>query len=602
MSEVLKNRVVRVSGQAADNTVARMDTIQMGGKFGRDMPHKIIVGNGREYVFSKEIGSGGGGSIFKTVFVSGPVRKIRAVKILSSRLSEDEQARKDFETEAGLVSGLKHPSIVEVFDFGVIRPGETLTKFDGCPYFVMEYLDGSDLDDVIMQKGVLSWTDAQAVSMRVCAALSHAHENDIIHRDIKPRNIFIIREPNGKTSVKVLDFGIAKIAGDRNDVLSGTPEYMPPEQVNRGALDLRTDLYSTGATMYEMMLGRPPFTMLRGEELADFLYRVVNDAPVHILNLSSVVPRSFAHVVHKAMEKDPRDRYASANEMRDAIAGCKDEPKVHPVPTAISASPKPKDVEPHAEEPNDSVETTEPRKRSSKLTVLAVAAVALVIGLLGGFGINWLHRNSNPTNPITSSQRHEDAGESHMPVKTEATERSLDAGVDTEIESLDADVPSTEIAEPTKVARGGRKNRGHAKVIPSRGKNKEEDAGYWEGGNWVHRSNEPNAEYETVYTPFGIDPISRKIQKAVPQEEEQVPRGCSKLNGLIRSGKIWAARQDAREKNKALPSDTDYEWVADGCEVVKRQKTPPKNQDAGAGNPDAGRSPQKVNYDSLFEL
>ena len=235
--------------------------------------------------------------------------KIAAMKVLHSDLARDAEAVRRFRIEAQAVSRLDHPNIVQTFDFG---------QTDDALYLVMEYLKGEDLAAIVKRDGTLPFDRAARLFIQVCSALNEAHDAGVIHRDLKPENIMVVQRRDGTETAKVLDFGLAKLR-ERSDTLGvtsgnqviGTPYYMSPEQVRSEPLDLRTDVYSLGATLYRVLTGTPPFQAptpmgVLTKHVTDPLELPRTRAPA--LDLPAIADA----IVARAMAKSPDDRYASA--------------------------------------------------------------------------------------------------------------------------------------------------------------------------------------------------------------------------------------------------------------------------------------------------
>jgi eukaryotic-like serine/threonine-protein kinase len=234
-----------------------------------------------------------------------------AVKLLFSELADDASFVERFRREARAAAGLNHHNIVSVYDFG---------EDDGSYFIVMEFVEGETLRDIIRTQGPLGPAQAAEIGSDVAAALSAAHAQGIVHRDVKPGNVLI------SDMVKVADFGIAR-AGDPRESLTqtgavmGTATYLAPEQAQGGAIDRRTDIYALGVVLYEMLAGRPPFS---GSSPVAIAYQHLSETPVPPSQHAPDVPPFFDSVVLKAMAKDPSDRYDSAAELRAdllAVAG-----------------------------------------------------------------------------------------------------------------------------------------------------------------------------------------------------------------------------------------------------------------------------------------
>lgn len=237
-----------------------------------------------------------------------------AVKILRPEYAEDEEFLERFDREAQTASKMSHHNIVNLLDMG--QEGELR-------YIVMEYVNGRTLKDVIQQKGALPPTVAAQIGIRILSALQHAHDNGIIHRDIKSQNILV----NTDGHIKVSDFGIARVAGSntisRTDNVMGSVHYFSPEQAKGENVTNGSDLYSVGIVLYEMLTGQLPFD---GETPVAIAMQHIGAKPKSVMELNPSVAPAFAHVVEKAMEKTLDKRYQSALEMAQDIKRALEEP------------------------------------------------------------------------------------------------------------------------------------------------------------------------------------------------------------------------------------------------------------------------------------
>ena len=235
-----------------------------------------------------------------------------AVKLLLPGLAVDPDLRTRFQREAISAARLAHPNVVAIYDTG---------EEDDTPFIVMELVRGRTLRDLLDQRGALPASAAVAIGSQVCDALCAAHDAGIVHRDIKPGNV-LLAAPDDR--VKVADFGIARAAaGDGADltkpgVLMGTARYLAPEQVHGEPVDARTDVYALGVVLYEMLVGRPPFTA--DSELATAMAHVSAE-PLRPRHARAGIPRSLETIVLRALAKDPADRYESAADLRQALLG-----------------------------------------------------------------------------------------------------------------------------------------------------------------------------------------------------------------------------------------------------------------------------------------
>jgi hypothetical protein len=263
------------------------------------MPEKI-----GKYEVIERIGRGGMGMIFKAhdPVLDRPV----ALKVISSEIEVTDELRARFFREAQACAKLSHPNIVTVYDMG---------EHDGRLFIVMELLEGEELRRLITDRRALPIEDKLSVMLQVCDGLHYAHRKGIVHRDIKPGNIFLLR--NGQ--VKILDFGIAHIATSegltRTGLIMGTLRYISPEQV-RGRSDHRSDIFSIGAVFYEFLTFRPPFT---GEDPMHLLEQLRTEEPPVLTELDPTIPPELAAIVQRAMRKDPAERFPDLEQMRTQI-------------------------------------------------------------------------------------------------------------------------------------------------------------------------------------------------------------------------------------------------------------------------------------------
>jgi beta-lactam-binding protein with PASTA domain/predicted Ser/Thr protein kinase len=242
-----------------------------------------------------------------------------AVKVLRSDLARDPSFQVRFRREAQAAASLNHPAIVAVYD-----TGEDRTTTGATPYIVMEYVEGETLRDVIRREGHLSAERAMSLAADICGALDFSHRNGIVHRDVKPGNVMIT--PQG--TVKVMDFGIARAVSDSAATMTstasviGTAQYLSPEQARGESVDARSDVYSMGCLLYELVTGAPPF---RGDSPVAVAYQHVREDPRLPSSINRGVPPELDAILLKAMSKNPANRYQSAADMRNdllrALAG-----------------------------------------------------------------------------------------------------------------------------------------------------------------------------------------------------------------------------------------------------------------------------------------
>ncbi len=266
------------------------------------------------YRIVKVIGIGGMAVVFEAVDLV--MKRPVAVKMLREDIADDTPSVKRFVNESKAVSMLNHPNIVSIYDVSVS---------DKLKYIVMEYIEGITLKSYIQNKGSLNLREILACSEQVLRALEHAHSKGIIHRDIKPQNIMLLK--NGQ--LKVTDFGIAKLPNaetvTQTDRAIGTVFYISPEQAKGQPIDPRSDLYSFGVVMYEMATGRLPFV---GDTPVSVALMQINDQPKAPHELAPQVPKGLEQIIMGAMEKDPAKRFQSAGQMLKYLTELKNNPSV----------------------------------------------------------------------------------------------------------------------------------------------------------------------------------------------------------------------------------------------------------------------------------
>ncbi len=255
------------------------------------------------YEIAAEIGHGAMGTVYKA---HDPLIE-RTVALKTIRLDLSHQAHQVFEErfyrEAKSAGRLNHPNIVTIYDVG---------ETDGSAYIAMEYLEGESLDMLLDNHIHLSIERIAHITLQIANGLAYAHQHGIIHRDIKPANIILMR--SGRI-VKITDFGIAQIPTSEktgDGTLLGSPRYMSPEQVQSKVVDGRSDVFSLGIVLYEMLTGHPPFT---GDDLSTILYNIMNFEPAPPSSINEGVPEPFDRIVMRALSKRPAERYQSARDM-----------------------------------------------------------------------------------------------------------------------------------------------------------------------------------------------------------------------------------------------------------------------------------------------
>ena len=256
---------------------------------------------GGRYDIKELIGVGGMANVYKATDIIED--KIVAVKILKDEyLSNDEFLRR-FRNESKAIAVLSHPNIVKIFD---------VSLGDGIQYIVMEYVDGLTLKEYIEQQHVLRWKEAVHFTVQILRALQHAHDKGIVHRDIKPQNIMLLQDG----TIKVMDFGIARFARDDGrtvtDKAIGSVHYISPEQARGDVTDEKSDIYSVGVMLFEMLTGKLPFDADSAVSIALMQMQAIPKMP---RQLNETIPEGLEEITVRAMQKDPSQRYQSAAEM-----------------------------------------------------------------------------------------------------------------------------------------------------------------------------------------------------------------------------------------------------------------------------------------------
>jgi serine/threonine protein kinase len=267
---------------------------------------------GETYKVHRLIGEGGMARVYEARHLRLGDRRL-AVKILHPEYARDPDVVQRFQREAESSSAINHPNVIDVFDVA--------STPDGRPYMVGEFLDGEELGEHLKKVGRLDMPTAVAITRQICRALNAAHLRGIVHRDMKPENVFMIAR-DGLPHVKVLDFGISK-AGNRQTHLTrtgmimGTPSFMAPEQARGDKVDSRADVYAVGAVLYALVTGRRPFD---SDDPAAILTQVLTEEPVRPRELLPEILPGLELVIQKSMTKDPRDRFQTMAELDAQLA------------------------------------------------------------------------------------------------------------------------------------------------------------------------------------------------------------------------------------------------------------------------------------------
>lgn len=342
---------------------------------------KVLAGR---YELLERIGEGGMSVVYKAK--DKLLNRFVAIKILKPEFINDHKFIDSFRRESQAAASMTHPNIVNIYDVG---------KEGNIHYIVMELIEGTALSDCIKDEGPMPYTRVIAISKQIAAALAFAHKNHIIHRDVKPHNIMMT--PNG--TAKITDFGIAKAVNaativDNTDGIIGSVHYFSPEQARGGYVDEKSDIYSLGIVMYEMLTGNVPFD---GDNPVNIALMHINGEMTRPSELVDGVPPALEHIILKCTDKYPVNRYASADELIEALNNLEFVGSVVGE-SMLMGSEKDQYVEdgPIAETEyyddypeDDEEEIYEPKKKSKKKIIIIIAAIvaALVAGLAVCFGL-----------------------------------------------------------------------------------------------------------------------------------------------------------------------------------------------------------------------
>lgn len=271
------------------------------------------------YRIIRKLGEGGMGSVYLAEHVV--IEKKMALKVLAPELARRSDLVARFLQEARSASRIGHENVIDISDFG--------QSVDGLVYIAMEFLDGKDLGEIVRTQGAMTWTEARDIVLQICRALRAAHDKGIVHRDMKPENIFLVQREGQPHFVKILDFGIAKVMGldpngprlTRTGMIFGTPEYMAPEQAEGKDTDHRADIYAVGCIIYHLITGQTPFV---AESFMTMLTKHLMEDPVAPSSRRPdlAITPEMDNLVLKALEKDRDKRWQSMAELLDAVAVC----------------------------------------------------------------------------------------------------------------------------------------------------------------------------------------------------------------------------------------------------------------------------------------
>ncbi len=339
------------------------------------------------YQIIKTLGEGGMANVY--LAHDNILDRDVAVKVLRGDLANDEKFVRRFQREALSASSLSHPNIVEMYDVG---------EDDGQYYIVMEYVDGKTLKQVLKQRGHLSITEVVDIMLQVTDGMAHAHDAYIIHRDIKPQNIMILS--NGM--IKITDFGVATALNStqltQTNSVMGTVHYLPPEQANGKGSTIRSDIYSMGIMMYELLTGLVPY---KGDNAVEIALKHLKEPLPSVRKINPSIPQSIENVIIKATAKNPKNRYTDARSMHEDIKTALDDSRrdekryVYPYPENDLEETKALDKEVAAIAKKNASETVEPKevakdeKRKTNITLIVLISLftALVLAVTVGMSI-----------------------------------------------------------------------------------------------------------------------------------------------------------------------------------------------------------------------
>ena len=358
-------------------------------------PKKItdpfIGKNIEKYKVLSKLGEGGMGIVYEAEHIH--IGKKVALKILREDYTQKQDVVERFKQEARSATIIGHPNIIDVTDFGY--------TYDGRVFFVMEYLDGDDMATVLENNRILPCKRVVRIIKQVCDALQAAHDKHIIHRDMKPENIFIQHAGTEEEKVKILDFGIAKMSvlegGGRKltktGVVFGTPEYMSPEQAAGKPVDHRIDIYAVGVILYEMLAGAVPFT---GDTFMSILSKHIFESvpPLREMNPNLDIPEPLERIIYKCLEKEAENRFQDATSLAKAIDSMHLEMEESSI--TIPAGQKGAKPEPIAT-PGKALEVIGEEEmfkggKKRPLAMLSVILIAFVLMVIGGLAIFKLTR------------------------------------------------------------------------------------------------------------------------------------------------------------------------------------------------------------------
>jgi serine/threonine-protein kinase len=337
-----------------------------------------------EYVIQERIGAGGMGIVYRAV--QPLIGKQVAIKVLKAGLGDAHELVPRLLVEARVVNAIRHRGVIDIFGFGELP--------DGRPYVVMELLQGVSLSAYLRKRKRLSAEETVVILDEMLAALGAAHRGGVVHRDLKPGNVFLVENPEGTRSVKLLDFGIAKVKEfqpsrrlTQEGSILGTPDYMAPEQVRGEKVGPAADLYAVGVIAFQLLTGRLPFLGASSR----VLMAQVDERPPALSSLVPDVPRALENIVMRLLAKLPAKRYASAEAVRRELSALlprsasswtpvTEHQRTQEVPMLATAT---EELEPLTQEPTTALTLAPRRTKARWLMGVGAAALAAAAGVVG---------------------------------------------------------------------------------------------------------------------------------------------------------------------------------------------------------------------------
>ena len=332
------------------------------------------------YEIIRSIGEGGMANVYLANDII--LNRLVAVKILRGDLAEDEKFVKRFQREAIAASSLNHPNIVEVYDVG---------EDDGKYFIVMEYVEGKTLKSLIKKRGALTLPEVVDIMLQLTSAIAHAHESYIIHRDIKPQNVIIMEDGR----VKVMDFGIAAQLNSneltQTNSVMGTVYYLPPEQASGTSATVKSDIYSLGILMYELVVGKVPF---KGDSPVEVAIKHMKTPLPSITDAYPEIPQSIENVILKACAKNPLNRYATVKDMHDDLLTVLDKERFNEPKVKYLYSEEALEDDMPRERRSDRNKQKEEKRKNKKMNkALIIIGVIILVLVLAGTFIMFIYPN-----------------------------------------------------------------------------------------------------------------------------------------------------------------------------------------------------------------